>query len=88
MVAGGIDSSGDSLSSTEVLLETASAWRNSHSQEGIKLCGGSGEWHSSEEKISCLTLTAEGSWENTTTLIQESCHHRAMLSVAPRSTTR
>ena len=40
-----------------------------HSQEANTVCGGVG--YSSDTETSCLTLTAGGSWERTTTLLEE-----------------
>ena len=40
-------------------------FRASHSQEGSIVCGGF------DDTKSCLTLTAEGSWERTTALLEE-----------------
>ena len=41
--------------------------RGEHSQEGSQVCGG----NTTDTRTSCLTLTAEGSWERTTTLLEE-----------------
>jgi len=41
--------------------------RGDHSQEGRKVCGGD----TNDTETSCLTLTAGGSWERTTTLLEE-----------------
>merc|ERR1711971_446498 len=47
--------------------------RYAHSQDGTTLCGGySGV---SDIQTSCITLTDEGTWETTTTLLQERQYH-------------
>ena len=43
-------------------------WRRFHSMEERTVCGGQ---HNSDTKTSCLSLTAEGTWERTTTLLEE-----------------
>ena len=40
--------------------------RYSHSMEGMEVCGGPG----SDTGTSCLSLTDEGTWERTTTLLE------------------
>ena len=42
-------------------------WRRGHSMEERTVCGG----EFSETQTSCLSLTAEGTWERTTTLLEE-----------------
>merc|ERR1712183_515417 len=42
--------------------------------EKMELCGG-WSYNSDDTKTSCLTLTDEGAWENTTTLLEERSDH-------------
>ena len=45
--------------------------RRGLSQDGTTVCGGIG---SSDSQTSCTTLTDEGTWETTTTLLEKRCH--------------
>merc|ERR1711953_1070640 len=52
-------------------------FRGGHSQEGSMLCGGSADSSATATgiKTSCLTLTAEGSWDRITSLLEERYGH-------------
>jgi len=86
LITGGFGGSGTSggsgvLTSVEVWVPSTGqhcrvtdlpGWRTQHSQEAKTVCGGIG----SDSWASCLTLNAEGSWDETTrTLVENRYYH-------------
>ena len=74
LISGGYDDAGR-LTDVEVwspstgqhcTVSSLPTGRGFHTQEGSQVCGGYG----SDTRTSCLTLTAGGSWERTTTLLE------------------